>query len=165
MAYKYREDSDQPALTVWPESSLLMHTKLICRWKLKPIYRTLTPLYSCACRPQGYKTHLSMKLILLTNVKMPTIVGILTLISRIHTSSVNLKQEMSLFFFAFKFLWAVESSCSVELSIKNSLTTSGQVIKVTFTHMYQNLMNLINGNFQLMMLYACRGALPCTYSL
>ena len=37
-------------------------------------------LFSCL-------THLSMKLILLINVKMPTIVGILTFMSRINTTS------------------------------------------------------------------------------
>ena len=56
----------------------------------------------CRSRPQGYKTfscstQLSMKFILLINVKMPTIVGILTFISMINTTYVRLKQETSLF--------------------------------------------------------------------
>ena len=38
-------------------------------------------------------TQLSMKFILLINVKMPTIVGILTFISRINTTSECFKQE------------------------------------------------------------------------
>ena len=43
-------------------------------------------------------TQLSMKFILLMNVKMPTIVGILTFISMINTTSERLKkQETSLF--------------------------------------------------------------------
>ena len=39
----------------------------------------------------SYSTQLSMKFILLINVKMPTIVGILTFISMINTSSERLK--------------------------------------------------------------------------
>ena len=35
----------------------------------------------------SYSTQLTMEFILLTNVKMPTIVGILTFISRINTAS------------------------------------------------------------------------------
>ena len=51
-------------------------------------------------RPWRYKTfacstQLSTKFILI-NVKMPTIVGILTFISRINTTSEILKQETSL---------------------------------------------------------------------
>ena len=47
-------------------------------------------------RPRGYKTfscstQLSTKFILLINVKMPTIVGILTLISMIDTTAERLK--------------------------------------------------------------------------
>ena len=54
-------------------------------------------------RPQGYKknscsTQLSTKLILFINVKMPTIVGILTFISMIKIQQLrDLKQETSLF--------------------------------------------------------------------
>ena len=43
-------------------------------------------------------TQLSMKFILLINVKMPTIVGILTFISRINTTSESLKARKSAFF-------------------------------------------------------------------
>ena len=39
----------------------------------------------------SYSTQLSMKFILLINVKMPTIVGILTFISMINTTSERLK--------------------------------------------------------------------------
>ena len=51
-------------------------------------------------RPRGYElfscsTQLSTKFILLINVKMPTIVGILTFISKINTASEKLKQETS----------------------------------------------------------------------
>ena len=66
---------------------------------------------------------LSMKFILLINVKMPTIVGILTFISMIHTTSESLK-EIKVFFAAFKFSWAVETLCSVELSMIKSFITS-----------------------------------------
>ena len=42
-------------------------------------------------------TQFSTKFILLINVKMPTIVGILTFISMINATSERLKQETSLF--------------------------------------------------------------------
>ena len=53
-------------------------------------------------RRRGYKifscsTQLSTKFILLINVGMPTIVGILTFISMINTTSERLKQETSSF--------------------------------------------------------------------
>ena len=41
----------------------------------------------------SYSTQLSMKFILLINVKMPTIVGILTFISMINTTSERLKSK------------------------------------------------------------------------
>ena len=49
-------------------------------------------------QPRGYKTfscstQLSTKFILLINVKMPTIVGILTFISMINTTSERLKAK------------------------------------------------------------------------
>ena len=47
-------------------------------------------LFSCS-------TQLSMKFILLINVKIPTIVGILTFISMLNTTSERLKQETSSF--------------------------------------------------------------------
>ena len=39
-------------------------------------------VYGLTTRPRGYKTFSSMKFFLLLNVKMPTIVGILTFMSR-----------------------------------------------------------------------------------
>ena len=61
-----------------------------------------------------------MKLILLINVKVPTIVRILTFICRITASSESfLKQEQSLFFSILVFRSsAVEISCSFWLSLK-----------------------------------------------
>ena len=44
-----------------------------------------------------YSTQLSTKFILLINVKMPTIVGILTFISMINTTSERFIEETSLF--------------------------------------------------------------------
>ena len=42
----------------------------------------------------GHSSQLSMKFIMLINVKMPTIVGILTFISRINTTSESLKAKL-----------------------------------------------------------------------
>ena len=53
-------------------------------------------LFSCS-------TQLSMKFIMLINVKMPTIVGILTFISRINTTSESLKARKVFVFRHFKF--------------------------------------------------------------
>ena len=49
-------------------------------------------------------TQLSMKSIMLINVKMPEIVGILTFISMIHTTSESLKGRKFLILSSFKFL-------------------------------------------------------------
>ena len=54
-------------------------------------------MYAVHIRSEGYKTffsystQLSTKFILLINVKMPTIVGILTLISMINTTTERMK--------------------------------------------------------------------------
>ena len=53
-------------------------------------------LFSCS-------TQLSTKFILLINVKMPTIVGILTFISRINTTSESLKARKNSVFLHFSF--------------------------------------------------------------
>ena len=55
---------------------------------------------------------------MLTNVKMPTIVGILTFISMISTKSESLKARTFLIFHYFSVFLAVEKSCSVELNMK-----------------------------------------------
>ena len=64
---------------------------------------------------------MSMKFIMFINVKMPSIVGILTFISMINTTSEILKARKFCIFSAFLLLCAVEISCSVELSMKKVL--------------------------------------------
>ena len=59
-----------------------------------------------------------MKLSLLINVKMPTIVGILTFISRINTTSKCFEQETIVLFLSILLSIRIENSCTVELSIK-----------------------------------------------
>ena len=59
--------------------------------------KTRVSLCTRLVRSRGHKTDLSMKLIMLINVKMPTIVGILTFINMINTTSVRLKAKTSLF--------------------------------------------------------------------
>ena len=59
--------------------------------------------------PRGYKTflwstQLSMEFIMLINVKMPAIVGILTLISMINTTSESLKVRKIYIFQHFNFI-------------------------------------------------------------
>ena len=63
-------------------------------------------------------TQLSTKFILLINVKMPTIVVILAFINMINTTYERLRARNFSTFQGFSVLWQVESSCSVELSVK-----------------------------------------------
>ena len=61
-----------------------------------------------------------MQLILLINVKMPTIVGILTVISRINTKSRRSKQENYLIFSMLDFIRGLHFMLSRELDMTNS---------------------------------------------
>ena len=63
-----------------------------------------------------YKNYaeLSMKIILLINVKGPTIVGNLTLMSRINTTSKSSKARVILIISVFEFLLATGILCSVQ---------------------------------------------------
>ena len=65
----------------------------------------------------SYSTQLSTKFILLINVKMPTIVGILTFMCMINTRLRDLKQETYLFV-GILVLRAVEILCSAESRMK-----------------------------------------------
>ena len=71
---------------------------------------------------------LSMKFILLIDVKMPTIICILTYISMDNIPSAqSLKDRICLNISAFYFLYAVEISCSAELSMKFFLKYRGSL--------------------------------------
>ena len=59
-----------------------------------------------------------MKSILLINVKMPTIVGILTFIGRINSTSVLNKKILIIIIFSILLSVKVKLSCSVGLSMK-----------------------------------------------
>ena len=61
-----------------------------------------------------------MKFIMLINVKMPTVVGILTFISMINTTSESVKARKVFIFQHFSFYEQLVS-CSVELSLKKVL--------------------------------------------
>ena len=74
-------------------------------------------------RPLRYKTfscstQLSMKFFLLINVKMPTIVGILTFMCRKNNILSFSEPEIKLNFLIFSYLWAFKFSCLAELSLK-----------------------------------------------
>ena len=76
-------------------------------------------------RSRGYNTFLSrMKFILLTTVKMPTIVDILTFISRINTIYQCIKLEKLLFF---SILLGKLKFHATELSIKKVLIPCGLI--------------------------------------
>ena len=69
--------------------------------------------------PRGYKTFLcstllSMKFIMLINVKMPTIVGILTFISMLNATSERLKARKVVIFqpFCFNEQWKFHAQLS-----------------------------------------------------
>ena len=72
------------------------------------------------------------EIILLIDVKISTIIGILTFISRINTPvesfisrintiSKSFKARFFFYFSSFYLLWATEISCSVELNMKKDL--------------------------------------------
>ena len=103
------------------------------------IDQSLLPLCAIGCCThdqswlRGYKNffhaQLSLKFILLINVKKPTIVGILTFISMIYIYNIVrvLKQEMSFLGGILVFKIENEISCSVMLSMKNGFITWGQI--------------------------------------
>ena len=62
-----------------------------------------------------------MKYIMLINVKMLTIVGILTFISMITATPEGVKAKKGLILQRFSFLLPVEISCSVELGMRKVL--------------------------------------------
>ena len=76
-------------------------------------------LFSCS-------TQLSKKLILLINVKMPTIVGILTVISRINTASESIRVRKICIFQHFSL--NEQLKFHVQLSIKKVLQPPGYPI-------------------------------------
>ena len=69
----------------------------------------------------SYSTQLSTNIILLIKVKVPTIVGILTYISMINTTSDRLLKARNFLFVRMLVLCAVESWSSIELSTKQVL--------------------------------------------
>ena len=64
---------------------------------------------------------MSMKFIMLIDIKMPVIGGILTFISKLNATSESLKARKVFIFLFLKVLWAEDISCSVELSMKKGL--------------------------------------------
>ena len=101
--------------------SFLVHSKMPC-YELDPVARKPGPeviFFSCS-------TQLSTEIILPIKVKMPTIVGILKLMSRINTTSECFKQEKGVHFQYYSFYeHAVKISCSIKLSAKIVLSASG----------------------------------------
>ena len=69
-------------------------------------------LFSCS-------TQLNMNFIMLINVKMPTIVGILTIISMINTASESSKARKIILVHHFSFNEGMK--CHAQLSMKNVL--------------------------------------------
>ena len=80
----------------------------------------------------SYSTQLSTKFILRINVKMPTIVGILTFISMINTASERLKERDVFICRYFSFYEQLKFLVQfIQLSINKSFITSGLLIKNT----------------------------------
>ena len=71
-------------------------------------------LFSCS-------TQQSMKYFLLVNVKMPTIVGILTFMSRKNSTLGLYEPQKKAEFLDILYLCAFKISCSIELSMKKVL--------------------------------------------
>ena len=77
-------------------------------------------------RHQGYKTFFmlnstELEIFPLINVKMPTVVGILTFMSRKNSVLGLSEPEKNLNFLIFSYLRTFKISCSAELSPKNVL--------------------------------------------
>ena len=66
-----------------------------------------------------------MNFFLLINIKMPTIVGILTFISKKNSILGYSEPETNLNFLTFSYLWTFTMSSSAELSMKKSFITTG----------------------------------------
>ena len=97
---------------VYPQHTFWLRNKEISFWSHTLMWRPgpeVIKLFSCS-------TQLSTKFILLINVKMPTIFGILTFISRLNTSSESLKARN--IYILQHFCFWVEILCSVKLSMK-----------------------------------------------
>ena len=87
--------------------------------------------------------------ILLINVKMSTIVGILTFINTINISSACFKQDRNHYFSVFYFLLTADISCSVELSMKSFKTSEpGTVIVLNFKYFSLSVLNKGKVGFQ-----------------
>ena len=86
-------------------------------------------------------TQLNLKFILLINVKMPTIVGILTFISRITTQSESSKGRKILLIYIFQHFsfYEVELQCLVEINMKIFLQSLGQNLVDFHFSQYQKL--------------------------
>ena len=106
-------------------------------------------------RPRGYKTllrsvHLSMKLILLINVKMPTIVGILSFISRIDTPSDVFSMDLFLIIQHFSF--------NEQLKLKKSVITfkEGLLSNILNQFFLAKCMNVTGPHIELLCLRGSR---------
>ena len=103
---------------------------VICLCILVAYFAVCCKLYRLRTGPEVLKlfpcsTWLSTIFFLLINVKMPTILGILTFISMINTTSqILLARNFFWIIYKYLILWAVEILCSVELSMKKSVITS-----------------------------------------
>ena len=86
-----------------------------------PHYQEVTPGPEVIKLFHAQLSQLSITFILLINVKMPTIVGILTFMSMKNAASESLKARKVFNLQHLKFLCEVEIPCSVELSMKNVL--------------------------------------------
>ena len=89
-----------------------------------------------------------MKIFLLINVKMPTIVGILTFMSG-KNSILGLSEPKKSRFSGYLYLCAFKISCSIELSMKNVLYPRGQLLllNVVFLTHYGLLEIIYRDNF------------------
>ena len=68
-----------------------------------------------------YSTQLSKKFIMLINVKMPTIIGILTFMRMINSTSDSMEAVKVFIFQHFGFYEQFKKMCSVKLSMKKVL--------------------------------------------
>ena len=89
---------------------------------------------------------------------MITIVGFLTFISRINTTSDSSKARKIIIFQHFSFFLRVENSCSVEMSMKNfhDLGPGGQMGLFEFYNIVEKFsVQIFSVNMVLLSLYEC----------
>ena len=91
-------------------------------------------------------THLLMKFIMLINVKMPTVVGILTFIGRINITSESFKQEKIIISTMYNFTFDGLKFNAQLIEHEKSLITSGPYQNIVRPHLDPNCLQRLSAD-------------------